>query len=68
MIAYSNALLGTSTTMVLSPDSEFFRYFLSRDGRTAPAAPAVPPAAPQAGTATGAIPEPAPSETTGANP
>jgi hypothetical protein len=51
--------------MVLSPDSEFFRYFLSRNGGAAPTAPATPPAAPQA---TGAIPEQAPSETTGANP
>ena len=58
-------LLGTGTTMVLSPDSEFFRYFRSPHGNAAPAAPAVPPAAPQA---TGAIPGPTPSETTGANP
>ncbi len=65
MIAYSNALLGTGTTMVLSPDSEFFRYFRSPNGDAAPTTPAVPPAAPQA---TGAIPEQAPSETTGANP
>ena len=54
--------------MVLSPDSEFFRYFRSPNGGAAPTGPATPPAAPQAGTATGAIPEPAPSETTGANP
>ena len=65
MIAYSNALLGTGTTMVLSPDSEFFRYFNSPNGGAAPAAPPAPPAAPQA---TGAIPEQAPSEPTGANP
>ena len=32
MIAYSTALLGTGTTMVLSPDSEFFRYFRSPHG------------------------------------
>jgi membrane protease subunit HflC len=40
MIAYSNALLGTGTTMVLSPDSEFFRYFRSPRGDAAPVAPA----------------------------
>ena len=67
MIAYSNALLGTGTTMVLSPDSDFFRYFLNKEGGAAGSAPAAP--APAAG-ATGAIPEPdpAPSEATGANP
>ncbi|HEY6633948.1 MAG TPA: protease modulator HflC [Rhizobiaceae bacterium] len=68
MIAYGNALLGTGTTMVLSPDSEFFRYFLGPNGSSSPTAPASPPAAPAAGAATGAIPEPAPAETTGANP
>ena len=71
MIAYSNALLGTGTTMVLSPDSEFFRYFRSPSGGAAPASPPAPPTAPQAGTATGAIPEPGspPAETTNsANP
>ena len=36
MIAYSNALLGTGTTMVLSPNSEFFRYFRSPNGGAAP--------------------------------
>lgn len=67
MIAYSNALLGTGTTMVLSPDSDFFRYFLTKDGGAARSAPAAP--APAAA-ATGAIPQPAPgpAETTGANP
>ncbi|MEP9388643.1 protease modulator HflC [Mesorhizobium sp. KR9-304] len=63
MIAYSNALIGTGTTMVLSPDSEFFRFFRSPNGG-APAGDAVPPAAPQAGTATGAIPEPGPAAAT----
>lgn len=69
MIAYSNSLLGNSTTMVLSPESEFFRYFRSPSGG-APAGNAVPPAVPPAGTATGAIPEPgpAPAGTTSANP
>ena len=66
MIAYSNALLGTGTTMVLSPESQFFRYFLGPNGGAAPA-PAPTPSA--EGTATGAIPEanPAPGATT-ANP
>lgn len=36
MIAYSNALQGNGTTMVLSPDSAFFRYFRGPSG-TAPA-------------------------------
>jgi len=33
MEAYGNAL-GDGTTMVLSPDSEFFRYFRNLDGKT----------------------------------
>ena len=33
MSAYTNALEGTGTTMLLSPDSEFFRYFGSAAGR-----------------------------------
>ena len=70
MIAYSNALLGTGTTMVLSPNSEFFRYFNSPNGGNPPAGPATPPAAPQAGATTGAIPEAgaAAAETTSASP
>ncbi len=60
MAAYTAALDGTGTTMLLSPDSEFFRFFGSAQGRdgqapgasaTPPAAPVVPPAAP-AGTTT----------------
>lgn len=61
MIAYSNALMGTGTTMVLSPDSDFFRYFRSPNGSgaSAPTLPAVP-----SGATTGAIPAPAaPAET-----
>ncbi len=50
MNAYLQALEGTGTTMLLSPDSEFFRYFRDAGGR--PAAPASAPA-PQS---TGAIP------------
>jgi len=47
MSAYTNALQGDGTTMLLSPDSEFFRYFGNAMGRepagnggSAPAAPA----------------------------
>jgi len=70
MIAYSNALIGTGTTMVLSPDSEFFRFFRNPSGSDAPATDGPAPAAPDAGSATGAVPAPAtaPTDTTGANP
>jgi membrane protease subunit HflC len=58
MIAYANALQGTGTTMVLSPDSEFFRFFRGSDGATgvagAPAGGALP--APQSGPAAEALP------------
>ena len=40
MRAYQAALDGTGTTLVLSPDSEFFRFFRSPDGLAAPAADA----------------------------
>ncbi len=40
MSAYGTALDNTGTTMLLSPDSEFFRFF--RDSQGAPAAPAKP--------------------------
>jgi membrane protease subunit HflC len=45
MTAYTNALTGNGTTLVLSPDSTFFRYFNNING-TQPqgAAPAAPPA------------------------
>jgi modulator of FtsH protease HflC len=64
MIAYAAALDPTGTTMVLSPDSEFFRYFRSPTG-VAPAARGAPGAAPNAGPAAG-VPEaaPAPNGTT----
>ena len=39
MQAYREALGGDDTTMVLSPDSEFFRYFGTIQGRTPGAAP-----------------------------
>ena len=48
MNAYSEALADSGTTMVLSPTSEFFRYFNSAAGANAaaPAASAAAPAAP----------------------
>lgn len=49
MAAYSSSLRGSGTTMLLSPDSEFFRFFGNATGRAAqPAAPAA------GGTTTGA--------------
>jgi membrane protease subunit HflC len=44
MNAYSDALTDSGTTMVLSPTSEFFRFFNSASGVSAPApaAPAAP--------------------------
>ncbi len=44
MIAYGNALVGSGTTMVLSPDSDFFRYFRSPAGTDIPAPAAAAPA------------------------
>lgn len=47
MNAYGTALDNTGTTMVLSPSSEFFRFFRDPDGKQGPAAPTAPaPAAP----------------------
>jgi membrane protease subunit HflC len=72
MQAYGQAIGSGSTTMVLSPSSEFFRYFESVDGlRGGPTAPgpattpdpAVAPGAPEAGTAPGTTPAPGPAET-----
>ncbi|TGQ69637.1 MAG: protease modulator HflC [Mesorhizobium sp.] len=53
MNAYGTALDNTGTTMVLSPNSEFFRYFRDPEGKEgpakpAPAPPATAPAAPAA--------------------
>jgi len=49
MNAYGTALDNTGTTMVLSPNSEFFRFFRNPDGTDSkPAAPATAPAAPAA--------------------
>jgi membrane protease subunit HflC len=46
MNAYSEALADTGTTMVLSPTSEFFRYFNNSSADVKPAASAVAPAVP----------------------
>ncbi|MCY0146249.1 protease modulator HflC [Hoeflea sp. G2-23] len=48
MNAYAEALSDSGTTMVLSPTSEFFRYFGSAKGANAPAAAAPANAAPAA--------------------
>ena len=39
--AYRQGLKGSNTTMVVSPDGEFFDFLKSDTGRAAPAAPAV---------------------------
>jgi membrane protease subunit HflC len=77
MQAYSSGLKGPGTRLVISPDSEFFRYFNSPDVKlgavpAGPAAALAPPAAP-AGEANGAAPaSPAaggqPPQPPGANP
>lgn len=57
MAAYAKALEGTGTTMVLSPDSDFFRYFGSIDGNAPANGPATAPnatPAPTGGITTGA--------------
>ena len=65
MAAYDAALNGQGTTMLLSPDSDFFRFFQSPLGTgTAPAAPAAPAAsgsAAQAAPAQPAAAAPAPA-------
>ncbi|MCA0016311.1 protease modulator HflC [Mesorhizobium sp. B292B1B] len=48
MNAYGTALDNTGTTMVLSPNWEFFRFFRDPDGKEAPARPAAPQPAPAA--------------------
>ena len=48
MNAYGTALDNTGTTMVLSPNSEFFRFFRDPDGE----APAKPARRPHAGDGT----------------
>lgn len=49
MAAYGESLGSTGTTMVLKPDSEFFRYFGNAGGATPPGGPAPTPPAPAAG-------------------
>lgn len=44
MAAYDQALNGQGTTMLLSPDSDFFRFFQSPNGNAGSAAPAAPAA------------------------
>lgn len=46
MQAYQEAINPGDTTMVLSPDSDFFRYFTNREGVPAPAAAPVPAGVP----------------------
>jgi modulator of FtsH protease HflC len=46
MSAYQQALENSGTTMVLSPNSEFFRYFQNAEGATPPANAAKPAPAP----------------------
>ncbi|CAN7503611.1 protease modulator HflC [Mesorhizobium sp. LjNodule214] len=46
MNAYGTALDNTGTTMVLSPESEFFRYFRDPSSKEAPATPTAPQPAP----------------------
>ena len=53
MRAYEQAMLGTETSLVLSPDSEFFRFFESADGARRGAAPAAPAAVPEEPALTG---------------
>ena len=68
MIAYSNALIGTGTTMVLSPELGVLPLLPQPERVGRAAADGAAPAAPDAGSATGAVPAPAPTDTTGANP
>ncbi len=71
MSAYQQALENSGTTMVLSPDSEFFRFFRDPGGVPSPAAPTEAPPAPGAsapgdvtapGTAGSAAAEEAPAQ------
>lgn len=64
MSAYTSALQGQGTSMVLSPDSEFFRFFGGANGRPANGAAPAPAGATPA--PTGATPAPAGGNGTGA--
>jgi membrane protease subunit HflC len=62
MRAYVSSLADSGTTLVLSPDSEFFRFFRSADGAPTPPAPTPGPGAaatPAPGAAPAATPAPA---------
>jgi len=56
MNAYGTALDNSGTTMVLSPNSEFFRFFRDPDGKEGQAKPASPTPAPAAPAAPAAQP------------
>jgi membrane protease subunit HflC len=63
MNAYSQALNPNGTTMVLSPESEFFRYFRDPSGGAGGTAPAPAPASEPAATgSTTTAPESAPAQ------
>jgi membrane protease subunit HflC len=66
MQAYEQSLEGTGTTMVLSPDSEFFRYFGNAGNGAEGPMPPVDPDAPGAPPAAGDAGEPAPAPAGGA--
>ncbi|MER8373044.1 protease modulator HflC [Mesorhizobium sp. M1338] len=61
MNAYGAALDNTGTTMVLSPSSEFFRFFRDPDGKEGPAKPTSPAPAPTAPATAPAAPAAQPS-------
>jgi membrane protease subunit HflC len=62
MRAYERALQGNGTTMVLSPESPFFRFFMDAGGTPpAPGAPAPAAARPEAGPGAQPAPVPAPA-------
>jgi membrane protease subunit HflC len=62
MLAYRHAIEGTGTTLVLSPDSEFFRFFRNPDGAdgagVGPESPAPETPAGDAGLSQSESPEP----------
>ncbi|MFI0843479.1 protease modulator HflC [Mesorhizobium sp. IMUNJ 23232] len=57
MNAYGTSLTSQGTTMLLTPDSEFFRYFKNAEGTPTvqPAAPAAPAPAPSGTSSTGSV-------------